>query len=105
STTGCARADIRVALKRDSRRTHFLLAVDPRRSQRAERRSEVQRTRMADHRRACLRWAQRTDLAECRFHLVDHEIDDVEKPFRPERAEAPPKGFAGKSRIRSPPNR
>src|SRR5262249_31017845 len=33
-----------------------------------------QRTRMADHHRACLRWAQRTDLAECRFHLVDHEL-------------------------------
>jgi hypothetical protein len=29
---------------------------------------------MADHHRASLRWAQRTDLAECRFHLVDHEL-------------------------------
>src|SRR5262245_3611739 len=105
STTGCARADIRVAPKRDSRRTYFLLAVDPRRSQRAERRSEVQRTRMADHRRACLRWAQRTDLAECRFHLVDHEIDDVEGPFCAERAEAPQKGFAGKCGIGAQRNR
>src|SRR5262249_29849537 len=101
STTGCARADIRVAPKRVSRRTRFLLAADPRRSQRAERRSEVQRTRMADHRRACLRWAQRTDLAERRFHLVDHEIDHVEWPFCAERAEAPQKGFAGKCGIGS----
>jgi hypothetical protein len=31
---------------------------------------------MADHHRARLRWAQRTDLAECRFHLVDHELLD-----------------------------
>jgi len=29
---------------------------------------------MADHHRASLRWAQRTDLAECRFHLVDQEL-------------------------------
>src|SRR5262249_20756804 len=43
--------------------------------------------------------AQRTDLAECRFHLVDQEIDHVEWTFGAERAEAPQKGFAGERGI------
>src|SRR5262249_22208130 len=53
-----------------------VLAADTRRSHRADHRSEVQRTWMADHRRTCLRWPRRADLAEGRFHLVDHEISD-----------------------------
>src|SRR6516225_6130969 len=55
-----------------------LLAAATRTSRRAEPRSELQRTWMADHGRACLLWPRRADLAECRFHLVDHEIDHVE---------------------------
>src|SRR5258708_10562138 len=62
-------------------------------------RSEVQRTWMTDHGRACLLWPRRADLAECRFHLVDHEIDHVEWTFRAERAETPQKGLAGERSI------
>src|SRR6516225_6598970 len=51
-----------------------LLAADTRTSHRTEHRSEVQRVWMADHGRACLLWARRADLAECRFHLVDHKL-------------------------------
>src|SRR5262245_26489436 len=51
-----------------------LLAADTRTSHRAEHKSEVQRTWMADHGRACLLWPRRADLAECRFHLVDQEL-------------------------------
>src|SRR6516225_1610934 len=64
-----------------------LLAADARTSHRAQQSSEVQRTWMADHGRACLLGPRRADLAECRFHLVDHEIDHVEWTFRAERAE------------------
>jgi hypothetical protein len=31
---------------------------------------------MANRGRACLFWPRRADLAECRFHLVDHELLD-----------------------------
>src|SRR6516162_3149907 len=41
---------------------------------RATESSEVQRTWMADHGRARLLGPRRADLAECRFHLVDHEL-------------------------------
>ena len=57
------------------------------------------RARMTDHRRARLRRTERADLAECRFHFVDHEIDHVAGPFRAERAQAPQEGFAGKRRV------
>src|SRR6201993_3716728 len=77
----------------------LLSAAATRTGHRAEYRSEVQRTWMADHGRACLLWPQRADLAECRFHLVDHEIDHVEGTLRAERAETPQKGLAGERSI------
>src|SRR5215510_13636102 len=98
STTGCARADIR-ALSKIFRVERILLAADSRTSHCAERRSEVQRTWMADHHRACLLRPRCADLAERRFHLVDHEIDHVKWTFRAERTEAPQKGLAGERGI------
>src|SRR5260370_24008035 len=39
------------------------------------------------------------DLAERRPRLFNHQIDHVSRPGLPQRAEAPEKGLAGKSRM------
>src|SRR5215208_4034377 len=41
-----------------------------------------------------------TDLAERRSRLIDQKLDDVARPVRPECAQAPEKGLAGKRRLR-----
>src|ERR1700716_2384473 len=91
--TGSATADIYVLRNRMSVEQFFFLAGGLRINQYSVRRSEVHRARMADRRRARLRWTQRAHLAECRLHLVDHEIDHVAGTFSAERAQAPQEGF------------
>src|SRR3977135_2880594 len=65
----------------------------------AEGGSELQRARMPNDDRARLGRMERADLPEGRFHLVDHEIDDMARPLRTERTQPPEKRLAGKRQV------
>src|SRR6184192_3845726 len=68
---------------------------------RSKRKLEMQCPGMANHHRARLRRPSRANLAECRPHLVDHEIDHMKRAFRSEGAETPQERFTGKGGIRA----
>src|SRR5688500_3182272 len=70
-----------------------------------ERRSEVQCAGVANHHRAYFRRAAGAELAECRFHLIDHEIDHVARPGGTECAQSPQERLARKSHIGAERNR
>src|SRR6516165_9983292 len=61
--------------------------------------SKLQRARMADQDRARVRRLLCADLAECRAHLVDHDIEHMARALGPQRREPPQKRLAGKREI------
>src|SRR6266568_6138462 len=68
---------------------------------RSKRKLEMQCPGMANHDRARLRRPARANLAECRLHLVDHEIDHMKRAFCAESTETPQERFTGKCGIRA----
>src|SRR5882724_12479371 len=63
------------------------------------KRSEVERPRVPDDDGTRLCRATGADLSESGLHLVDHEVDDMARPFRPERPQAPEERLAGKRHV------
>src|SRR5262249_32613009 len=74
SNGACATADISVSEREQIPAESRVLPAVPRFGYCTIRRSDVQRARMADHDRARVGGRARADLAERRFHLLDHEI-------------------------------